>query len=99
MHPSHHSPDGNAAHCDLIARDPTALERERTRATIRATAEALAERTGVEVPQLEFLDGIVRFRGPPNHLTLVALVAEVRAISQRWHMKHFAVLLWRGEDE
>ncbi len=90
---------GHSAHCDLIARDPLALENARTQATIRATAEALAERTGVEVPALEFLHGIVRFHGPPTQLTLIGLVAEVRAISQRWHQKHFDALLWQGEDE
>ncbi|MSR40766.1 MAG: hypothetical protein EXS10_02560 [Phycisphaerales bacterium] len=91
--------DGHSAHCDLFARDAQALEQPRTQATIRATAESLAERTGTAVPSIEFFDGFARFSGAPQDLTLLGLVAEVRAISQRWHRKHHGTMLWQGEDE
>ncbi|RLS96643.1 MAG: hypothetical protein DWI11_00725 [Planctomycetota bacterium] len=89
----------DTAHCDLFARDPGAFHDLRTQDTVRATAEALAERTGTAAPNIEFLEDRVRFFGAAGDVTLLGLVAEVRAITQRWHRKHHGAALWQGDDE
>ncbi len=76
--------------------DPLAhpLSDERVRRTVEATAAAIAERTGVELLELDTSDTHITATLAAPKLAALAFMAELRRATNRWHKAHTGADLW-----
>ncbi len=81
----------------LHASSPRALADAAVAALVRACAEETAEVHGVETPEVRIFDDRVELAGAiPQHV-LVAIAAELRRATGRWHAAKYGVPLWQGQ--
>ena len=76
--------------------DPYAhpLTNEKIRKTVESSAHAIAERTGIELINLETTASSVTATLKVHKLGALAFMAELRRITNRWHMSHTGKTLW-----
>lgn len=66
----------------------------RTREMVRAIALGIAERTGIQVHAIECDEKQVKAVVGTHRLAAMALMAQLRRDSNRWHERQFGVSLW-----
>ena len=94
--------DQNDAHKSSISTvtlhpiDPYAhpLNDAKIRQTVESSAHAIAERTGIDLIKLETTDSSVTATLKVHKLGALAFMAELRRITNRWHMSHTGHNLW-----
>jgi D-glycero-D-manno-heptose 1,7-bisphosphate phosphatase len=96
-------PETNAptATASLSPIDPYAhpLSDDKIRRTVESAACALAERTGIKIIELDTSDAQVTVTLATHKLAALAFMAELRAITNRWHQSHTGHDLWpRAKD-
>ena len=86
--------DPGIARASLASHPDADLEDPRIPETIVAAAKGIAERTGVELVEIEWRSGTlaVGVRGP--EITAIGLLAELRRSTDRWHRDHGGGPLW-----
>ena len=87
--------DAGIARASLATHPEAELDDPRVPDTIVAAARGIAERTGVEIVEIEWRSGTlaVGVRGP--EITVIGLLAELRRSTERWHLDHGGGPLWR----
>lgn len=85
------------ARVTLHAATPTALADAALAALIRACAQETAEIQGVTVPQVELFDDRLELSGAMPMPILLAIAADVRRSTGRWHLAKHGSPLWQGE--
>ena len=87
--------DAGIARASLATHPEAELDDPRVPDTIVAAARGIAERTGVEIVEIEWRSGTlaVGVRGP--EITVIGLLAELRRSTERWHRDHGGGPLWR----
>ncbi len=80
----------HAAHPDSLA-DPALA------ALVRACAEETAEHQGVAAPTVRVFDDRIELEADLPQPVLLAIVAEVRRSTGRWHRAKHGIPLWHGE--
>ena len=72
----------------------------RVKSTVVATARAIAERTGVQVLDIEADDAAVTVTLGIDKLACVGFLAELRRLTNAWYAgKHHGVSLWGDEPD
>lgn len=71
-----------------------ALDAERVRQTVEATARAIAERTGVEILEIRTGPGGVRAVVATGRIAAMGFAAELRRLTNRWHADKLGGELW-----
>ena len=91
--------NGHSSRAILRAARAGALAEARTRETIKAAAEGIAERTGVALLDVQAdPDGVsVHVEGPT--MIAMGLLAELRRTTQQWHRTHHHEPLWSEAPE
>jgi hypothetical protein len=85
------------ARVTLHAASPTALADPALAALIGACGEETAEIQGVAIPTVELFDDRLELSGAVPMPILLAIAAEVRRSTGRWHVAKHGAPLWRGE--
>ena len=87
--------DAGIARASLATHPEAELDDPRVPDTIVAAARGIAERTGVELVEIEWRSGTlaVGVRGP--EITVIGLLAELRRSTERWHRDHGGGPLWQ----
>jgi hypothetical protein len=85
------------ARVTLHAATPTALADVPLAALIRACAQETAEIQGVSVPEVALFDDRIELSGAIPMPILLAIAAEVRRSTGRWHLAKHGSPLWQGE--
>ena len=87
--------DAGIARASLATHPEAELDDPRVPDTIVAAARGIAERTGVELVEIEWRSGTlaVGVRGP--EITVIGLLAELRRSTERWHRDHGGGALWQ----
>jgi len=85
------------ARVTLHAATPTALADAPLAALIRACAQEIAEIQGVSVPEVALFDDRIELSGVIPMPILLAIAAEVRRSTGRWHRAKHGSPLWQGE--
>jgi hypothetical protein len=85
------------ARVTLHAAFPRALADPTLAALVRACAEETAEIQGVSTPDVTLFDDRVELDGEIPTPVLLAIAAEVRRSTGRWHLAKHGSALWRGE--
>ena len=85
------------ARVTLHAAFPRALADPALAALVRACAEETAEIQGVSTPDVTLFDDRVELDGEIPTPVLLAIAAEVRRATGRWHRQKHGIALWRGE--
>ncbi len=67
----------------------TPLADERVRSTVIATANAIAERSGVDLIELSATDDAITVTLDAPRLAAIGFAAELRRITTRWHSAKF----------
>ena len=70
------------------------LENSRLRETIVAAANAIAERTGVDLVELEVTPDALELAVRGASIVAVGLAAELRRTTDRWHLDRYGTHLW-----
>lgn len=78
----------------LQALDGDPLHDSAVRAIVVSTAEAIGERTGVNVRVLDADGNSVELDVEGTQLEATALAAELRRLTDAWHSKKFGCPLW-----
>lgn len=81
----------------LHAAFPSSLADPRVAELVRACAQETAEIQGVPAPLVEIADGRVELSGAIPMPILLAIAAELRRSTGRWHLAKHGTALWRGE--
>ncbi|NQX95996.1 MAG: HAD-IIIA family hydrolase [Erythrobacter sp.] len=81
--------------------DPYAhpLSDDKVRQTVESAASALAERTGIELVKLDTSDSQITVTLATHKLAALAFMAELRAITNRWHRSHTGTDLWPSAND
>jgi hypothetical protein len=85
------------ARVTLHAAFPRALADPALAALVRACSEETAEIQGVSTPDVTLFDDRVELDGEIPTPVLLAIAAEVRRSTGRWHLAKHGSALWRGE--
>jgi hypothetical protein len=85
------------ARVTLHAAFPQALADPAVAALVRACAEETAEIQGVPTPDVTLFDDRIELDGEIPTPVLLAIAAEVRRATGRWHIAKHGSALWRGE--
>ena len=85
------------ARVTLHAAFPQALADPALAALVRACAEETAEIQGVPPPDVTRFDDRIELDGEIPTPELLAIAAEVRRATGRWHIAKHGSALWRGE--
>ena len=85
------------ARVTLHAASSTALADTALADLVRACAQETAEIQGVPVPAVRMFDDRVELDGTMPMPILLAIAAEVRRSTGRWHRAKHGSQLWRGE--
>jgi hypothetical protein len=85
------------ARVTLHAATPTALADSTLAALVRACAQETAEIHGVAVPAVALFDDRLELSGEVPMPVLLAIAAEVRRSTGRWHLAKHGSQLWQGE--
>ncbi|NCF38542.1 MAG: hypothetical protein GWP75_00305 [Planctomycetia bacterium] len=87
--------DSGIARASLATHPEAELDDPRLPETIVAAARGIAERTGVDLVEIEWRAGglAVAVRGPD--ITAIGLLAELRRSTDRWHRDHGGGPLWQ----
>ena len=90
--------DAGIARASLATHPEADLEDSRVPETIVAAARGIAERTGVEIVDIEWRSRslVVGVRGPG--ITAIGLLAELRRSTDRWHRDRGGGPLWQDGD-
>jgi hypothetical protein len=75
---------------------PSALADPSLAALVRACVEETAEIHGVSVPTVALFDDRIELDGEMPMPVLLAIAAEVRRSTGRWHVAKYGTALWRG---
>ncbi len=67
---------------------------QRTREMVEAVARGIAERTGIEVHELNIDERQIEVVLGVHKLAALAFMAQLRRDTNRWHERHFGVPLW-----
>lgn len=70
------------------------LADESVRAIVVSTAEAIGERTGVRVEVLDIEPNAIELDVEGSQLAATALAAELRRITDQWHLDRHGGRLW-----
>ena len=81
----------------LHAAHPTSLDDPALAALVKACAEETAEHHGIAPPEVTMLAGRIELRAEVPTPLLLAIAAEVRRATGRWHAAKYGVQLWRGD--
>jgi len=81
----------------LHAAYPSSLADPGLAALVRAVAEETAEHQGVPPPAVTIFADRIELDAELPHAVLVAIAAEVRRATGRWHRAKFGTPLWQGE--
>ena len=100
-HVGDHEPAAIRSTVTLHPIDPYAhpLADERVRATVQASAHAIAERTGVVLSELTVTDSSVSATLAIHKLGALAFMAELRNHTNRWHNSHTGKDLWPSSND
>jgi D-glycero-D-manno-heptose 1,7-bisphosphate phosphatase len=81
--------------------DPYAhpLSDDKVRRTVESAANALAERAGIELIELDTTDTQVTVKLGTHKLGALAFMAELRRATNRWHRSHTGKDLWPSADD
>ncbi len=82
------------ASLSLRAEQPAALADAGIRATVQASAEALAERTGIRLLDISIEDGLLKIELEGSEFVAVGFAAELRRLTNAWHRRQFDCVLW-----
>ena len=87
--------DAGIARASLATHPEADLEDPRVPETIVAAARGIAERTGVELVEIEWRSRTLAIgvRGP--EITAIGLLAELRRSTERWYRDHGGGPLWQ----
>lgn len=87
--------DSGIARASLATHPEAGFEEPRLQETIVAAARGIAERTGVDLVEIEWRSaGLeVAVRGP--QITAIGLLAELRRSTDRWYRDHGGGPLWQ----
>lgn len=80
----------HAAHPKSLA-DPALAD------LLRACAEETAEHHGIAPPAVTLFDDHIELRAEVPQTVLLAIAAEVRRSTGRWHRAKYGTPLWHGE--
>ncbi len=78
----------------LRAERPALLDDERSASTVRASAEALAERTGIRLLNVSIQGGGLQIELEGSEFVAVGFAAELRRLTNAWHRRHYETPLW-----
>lgn len=81
----------------LHAAHPTSLSDPALAELVRACAQETAEHQGVQAPSVALFADHIELSAELPLPVLVAITAEVRRATGRWHRAKFGVPLWQGE--
>jgi hypothetical protein len=81
----------------LHAAYPRSLATEAIADLVRASACEVAERQGLAAPGTRVFEDHIELDAPLPTTVLVAIAAEVRRATGRWHRAKFGAPLWQGE--
>lgn len=81
----------------LHAAHPTSLADPALAAVIRASAQETAEHQGVPAPEVALFDDHIELSADIPQPILLAIAAELRRATGRWHRAKYGVALWQGE--
>ncbi len=81
----------------LHAAHPTSLADPTLAQLLRACAEETAEHHGIEPPAVAVFDDHIELRADVPQPVLLAIAAELRRTTGRWHRAKYGAPLWRGE--
>ena len=81
----------------LHAAFPESLAAPGVAAVVRAPAEEIAEHEGVEPPSVEVHADRVELRGALPDPVLIAIAAQLRRATGRWHRAKYGAPLWQGD--
>ena len=70
------------------------LSDDSVRGIVRASAEAIGERTGVRVRISAVDDQSIELEVDGSQLEATALAAELRRVTDEWHQEKFGCALW-----
>ena len=89
-------PDQPTSSATLHPIDPLAhpLSDDKIRRTVESTANAIAERTGIRLIELDTTDTAVTATLATHKLGALAFMAELRRTTNRWHRAHTGQDLW-----
>ncbi len=82
------------ASLSLLAERPGALDDQRIAATVRSSAEALAERTGIRLLSVSIEDDRAEIELEGSEFVAVGFAAELRRLTNAWHRRQFDSSLW-----
>lgn len=84
----------------LTAKIGEPLNDEQTRRMVVATAEAIAERTGIPVSEIETTGDSVSVTIAGDRLAAIGFAAELRTLTTRWYLGKFGVShLWGPTEQ
>ncbi len=81
----------------LHAAHPTSLDDPALAALVKACAQETAEHHGIAAPEVTLLADRIELRANVAMPLLLAIAAEVRRSTGRWHTAKHGAQLWRGE--
>jgi Zn-dependent M32 family carboxypeptidase len=81
----------------LHAAHPNSLADPALAALVRACAEETAEHQGVAAPTVRVFDNRIELEAELPQAVLLAIAAEVRRATGRWHRAKHGSALWHGE--
>ncbi len=90
---------GEWASATLHAFSPGILTPIRTRETVIAAAYGIAERTGVELRDVQADDDRLTVEVRGSLLIAMALLAELRRSTEQWHTSHGDGPLWKQDSD
>ncbi len=83
-----------ATRITLRALEGEPLRNDAVRGTVLASAHAIAERTGVNLLEIESQDDRVIVALEADRIAAIGFAAELRRVTDAWHRKKFGVSLW-----
>lgn len=81
----------------LHAAHPKSLADPALARLLRACAEETAEHHGITPPGVRIFDDHIELRAEVPQPVLLAIAAEVRRSTGRWHRAKYGAPLWHGE--
>lgn len=81
----------------LHAAHPRSLADPTLASLIRACAHETAEHQGVASPEVTLFDDHIELRAELPMAILIAIAAELRRTTGRWHRSKYGSALWQGE--
>lgn len=92
---AHDAPRARSS-ASLRSLDPTLLDVDRTRESVLSAASALGERSGVRLLRLAIDRGRLEAEVDGPEIVALGFVAELRRITNRWHVARKGTALWGG---